>query len=402
MKIAIMGFGTVGSGAYDILSAAEGIEVKRIFSRKLRDEYSHLADIFTDSAKDIIEDNEIDLVIESMGGVDPAKDIVLECLNHGKHVVTPNKNLISAHYEELTKCAAQNGVELRYTAAVGGGIPWLFNLMRTKRCDDINEISGIVNGTCNYILYNMHKNSSSFADVLKDAQDLGYAERDPSSDIEGTDTLRKCVISANIAFDACIDEAEVPCYGIDTVDACDIKYLGERGYCCKLMMSAKKDGDKISAYVEPCLVKSAALEANVNANFNMISLNAEHLGKFALYGQGAGKYPTGHSVAEDVIDIRDVVKMKHEKRSTKAALDGSSALCSEDAELTLDNSKVTHRYYIRHYFMCEHIEPFIESFEEKDGIFYCISKPMRLIEMHDIGRRRKELGKPLFFARIED
>ena len=166
MKIAIMGFGTVGSGAYETAKNAGGIDIVRILARHGRPGYEHLDDIITPNIDDIANDPEIELVIESIGGVHPAREYVLACLRAGKHVVTPNKNLISACYKELMDEAAANGVKLRFTSAVGGGIPWLFNLLRTKRCDEIEEVRGIVNGTCNYILDAMYDKGADFGEML--------------------------------------------------------------------------------------------------------------------------------------------------------------------------------------------------------------------------------------------
>lgn len=386
MKIAIMGFGTVGSGAYEVAKSASDIEVKRILDMKVRAGYEDIADKFTTDLTDITCDSEINLVIEAMGGVVTPREFVLACLNAGKHVVTPNKNLISACYEELMEAAKKNNVSIRFTPAAGGGIPWLFNLNRTKRCDRITEIRGIVNGTANYILDAMHEDNASFDEVLKTAQDLGYAERNPAADIEGTDTLRKTVISANIAFDTLIKEEQVPCYGIDTIELCDIDYFNKHGYVCKLMMNAKRDGSKLSAYVEPTLFTAKDLEANVKTNNNLITLVGENVGQLSFFGQGAGSLPTGQSVIEDVCDIRDKVEL-------------ISPACDE--ELVVDNESELHTYYIRHDFMCEHIEPLIESFEEVDGIYYCISKPLSVSKMNSMGHRRKAKGKAMFYACIK-
>jgi len=387
MKIAIMGFGTVGSGAYEEAKIAGGIEVKRILARHGRDGYEHLDSIITPNIDDITGDPEIELVIESMGGIEPAREYVLKCLRAGKHVVTPNKNLISACYKELMEEADRNGVKLRFTSAVGGGIPWLFNLLRTKRADSITSVRGIVNGTCNYILDAMYDKGADFSEMLKNAQELGYAEADPSSDIEGTDTLRKTVISTNLAFDAAVTEDEVPCYGIDTIKACDIAYLKEKGLVCKLMMSAVRKGDSIEVSVEPTAFGRDSLEANVKTNNNLITLTAEHIGTQSFYGQGAGMMPTGQSVIQDVIDIRDGREM-----DIPAAYSG----------LRADNSKAVRRYYIRHNRMCEHIEPMIDTYEERDGIYYCISKPLTVEEMHAMGHHRKEKGKDMFFAALAE
>lgn len=387
MKIAIMGFGTVGSGAYETAKNAGGIDIVRILARHGRPGYEHLDDIITPNIDDIANDPEIELVIESIGGVHPAREYVLACLRAGKHVVTPNKNLISACYKELMGEAAANGVKLRFTSAVGGGIPWLFNLLRTKRCDEIEEVRGIVNGTCNYILDAMYDKGADFGEMLKIAQELGYAEADPSSDIEGTDTLRKTVVTTNLAFDTVVSEDEVPCYGIDTIQSCDVAYLKEKGLVCKLMMKAKRSGDSVEVYVEPTAFPAGSLEANVKVNNNLITLTARDIGTQSFYGQGAGMMPTGQSVIQDVLDIRD--------GKEQAIAAGASALKA-------DNSKAVHRYYIRHDRMCEHIEPFIDTYEEKDGIYYCISKPVAVEEMHKMGHHRKEKGKEMFFAALAE
>ena len=387
MKIAIMGFGTVGSGAYETALNAGGLEVVKILARHGREGYEHLNSIITPDIDDIAGDPEIELVIESMGGIEPAREYVLKCLRAGKHVVTPNKNLISACYRELMAEADANGVKLRFTSAVGGGIPWLFNLLRTKRCDEIVRIRGIVNGTCNYILDAMHDEGSDFGEMLKIAQELGYAEADPSSDIEGTDTLRKTVISTNLAFDAAIKEEDVPCYGIDTIQACDIAYLKKMGLVCKLMMNAEKNGNSIEVYVEPTAFPEGSLEANVKLNNNLITLTAKHIGTQSFFGQGAGMMPTGESVIQDVLDIRDGKQM---------------TVADPKDDIRADNSNAFHRYYIRHDRMCEHIEPLIDTYEEKDGIYYCISKPVTVETMHQMGHHRKEKGKEMFFAALAE
>lgn len=388
MKIAIMGFGTVGSGAYDVAQAADNIEVVRILDRFVRKGYEHLTDIFTSDLADITGDPEIELVVEAMGGIDTPKKFVLECLNAGKHVVTPNKNLISACYAELMETAARNNVQLRFTPAAGGGIPWLYNLLRTRRCDTVKEVRGIVNGTCNYILDAMYENGADFDEMLAIAKELGYAEANPASDIEGIDTLRKTVISSNFAFGTVIEESDVPCYGIDTINAGDIAYLKEKGLVCRLMMNARREGDSIQAYVEPVAFPVTSLEANVKTNNNLITLVGESVGTQCFYGQGAGKLPTGESVVQDIIDIKDGI--------------GFNIPASGGAAVRVDNDSAVHRYYIRHDRMCEHIEPLIDTYEERDGVFYCISRPIPVTQMHSMGQHRKEKGRPMFFAALTE
>lgn len=388
MKIAIIGFGVVGSGAYETSRSVEGLEVVSILTKDFRPEYEYLKDRMVNSIDEIVNNPEIELVIEAIGGIDTPREFVLKCLNAGKHVVTPNKNLISACYDELVNCANANNVSLSFTPAAGGGIPWLFNLRRTRRSDKVTRVRGIVNGTCNYILDAMHESGASFDTMLKSAQELGYAERDPSSDIEGIDTLRKTVISANLAFDSHITEPEVNTFGIDSIDACDIAYFNEKGLTCRLMMNASLNEDEgvISAYVEPMLFKPDALEASVKTNNNLITLEGEHVGTLSFYGQGAGKMPTGQSVIQDVIDIKDGVNLC--ERSI------------ENADYVVDNSKEIHTYYIRLENMNKHELHFIDSYEEKDGIFYCISKPMSVASMHKAARHVKEQEQKVFFASI--
>ncbi len=388
MNIAILGYGVVGSGAYDIAKLRDDIEVTRVLCRRMKPEYEGLPCTFTTDIEDIINDASIDVVIESIGGIEPARSYVLSCLKAGKHVVTPNKSLISACYAELLEAAKANEVSIHFTSTSGGGIPWLYNLRRTKRCNSISEIHGIINGTCNYILSKMSEEGCSFEEALKGAQELGYAEADPSADIEGIDTRNKTVISSNIAFDTIIQPEDVACYGIDTIEACDIEWFKAHGYSCKLLMNASKlSDDTISAYVEPSLVSSAALEANVNANLNLISLTADGVGPLSFYGQGAGHFPTGESVIQDVLDIKEGI---------------DNTLPCSCKKYKVDNSAEVHKYYIRHNRMCEHISPMIESYEEKDGLFFCISKPISVEEMHAMAHHRKEKGKPLFFAAIKE
>ena len=395
MKIAIMGFGTVGSGTYEVLKSIDDVEVVRILARHGREGYDEINPIITSDIADITSNPDIDLVVESIGGIEPAREYVLACMKAGKHVVTPNKNLVSACYDELKKAAAENGVSLRFSAAAGGGIPWLYNLARTKRCDTISSIYGIVNGTCNYILHQMFDNNLSFAEVLAKAQKKGIAEADPSSDIEGTDTLRKTVISANLAFDADIKEEDVPCYGIDTIDVCDIEWFKAHGYTCRLIMNAKvisgESGatDTIVAYVEPTMYPANAIENNIKRANNFIALIGRNIGVQCFYGQGAGQLVTGESVVQDILDIRD-------------GIDTGVPYSGNRKHYVVDSDSEVHRYYIRHDKMCEHIEPMIDSYEYKNGIYYCISKPITVTQMHAMGQHRKEKGRTMFFAGIDE
>ena len=260
MNIALLGFGVVGSGVYEWCRGREDLHVRRVL---VRSEKPQIADIATHDFEDILHDDSIDIVAEVMGGLHPAYEYVTAALKAGKHVVTANKALIAAYYQELTELAKAQGKALLCTAAVGGGIPWLVNLARCKKLDTICRVGGIMNGTSNFIMDAMHKSPVSFPAILKQAQELGYAEADPSADIDGDDIRRKLVISANIAFDALLREEDIPMFGIRTVTDGDIKTFQSRGFACKLLAEAAQAENGVCAYIEPTLVDAKALAANV-------------------------------------------------------------------------------------------------------------------------------------------
>ncbi|HWQ57622.1 MAG TPA: homoserine dehydrogenase [Clostridia bacterium] len=305
MNIAIIGFGTVGTGVYDAAERTNGaVKVVRILDIRTVPGFEKL---ITPDIEQIVGDPSIDLVVETMGGEEPANTFVMKAIAAGKHVVSANKQLICAKYAVLMNAAAQHGVQLRFTASAGGGIPWLYNLRRAKRCDEILEISGIVNGTTNFILDAMNTRGEDYADALKTAQQLGYAEANPAADVNGYDAQRKCAISASIAFDTVVEEGMVPTEGIQhfgRAAAHAIQELPEtKGRVVKLLMHAGRHGDGVFAYVAPALVRANSLEANVPSNFNLITFRAKYVGVQSYFGQGAGKDPTGTSVVQDILDI---------------------------------------------------------------------------------------------------
>ena len=330
MNIALLGFGVVGSGVYEWCRGREDLHVRRVL---VRSEKPQIADIATHDFEDILHDDSIDIVAEVMGGLHPAYEYVTAALKVGKHVVTANKALIAAYYQELTELAKAQGKALLCTAAVGGGIPWLVNLARCKKLDTICRVGGIMNGTSNFIMDAMHKSPVSFPAILKQAQELGYAEADPSADIDGDDIRRKLAISANVAFDALIDEEAIPTFGIRTVTDGDIAaFQRRRGFVCKLLAAAQLSKEGICAWIEPTLVESHALEAAVPQNFNLITYYGESIGRQSFFGQGAGRYPTAYNVVQDCIDI----------------LGGQRSFYAADmAPAHLDLAGEAHPYYVR-------------------------------------------------------
>ena len=268
MHMGLLGFGVVGAGVYDWTRGRADLTVDRVLVRSSK---PGIETISTHSIEDILNDPAIDTVVEVMGGLHPAYEYICAAIEAGKHVVTANKAVVAAYYPQLTALARQHGVALRCTAAVGGGIPWLVNLERCKRLDRVVSVGGIMNGTSNFIMDAMHASPVSFPDILKKAQDLGYAEADPSADIDGDDIRRKLAISANVAFDALIDEEAIPTFGIRTVTDGDIAAFQRRGFVCKLLAAAQLSKEGICAWIEPTLVESHALEAAVPQNFNLIT-----------------------------------------------------------------------------------------------------------------------------------
>lgn len=383
MKVAILGFGIVGSGTYEVLAkSGSSAEVKRILDIKKVEE---VADKLTTDIDDIINDEEIEIVVETMGGVHPAYEYVCAAMKAGKNVVSSNKMLVAVYYEELIKLAEENGVAFRFTAAAGGTIPWLSNTIRRTASEKILKIQAIINGTTNFILDSMQTRGADFAEVLAEAQDLGYAERDPSSDIDGEDIKFKCSISSSCAFGVHVPYEEVLVFPLRHMKKSDMEYASGMGMTIKYMtFAAQKENGKCVAYVEPSLISAASLEASVPLNYNMVSFFGEYTGRLSFYGQGAGKYPTGASVATDIVEL------------TKTKAFGVS--CKGGAEV--DNAAEQHRYFVRTCKKLESVASVAETYEEKNGDFYAVTRELSVAEMHAIAKAVRAEDAEAFFAGI--
>lgn len=330
MDIAIIGFGVVGSGAYEtILDGKTSLRVKRILDLAVR---PGMEDVMTTDYNEILNDPSISVVAESIGGLHPAREFVLRALQAKKHVVSANKLLLATCFRELMEAAAENGVTLRFTPAAGGGIPWLSSLRRTARGGRITATEGILNGTTNFILDKMARENADFDEVLREAQALGYAERDPSADIDGLDVRYKTALSCNVATGLTADPEKVATLGIRHIRACDFAWMSARSLTCKLFGSFRLHEDgTVSLFVQPTIVPTASLPAAVQKNYNLISLTGDRVGTLSFYGQGAGKDPTGFALVQDMIDLSE----------------GESDAPYVYREAQVDNSKVSFRYYIR-------------------------------------------------------
>ncbi|OGQ98529.1 MAG: homoserine dehydrogenase [Deltaproteobacteria bacterium RIFOXYD12_FULL_57_12] len=321
IKIGLIGFGTVGSGLAQVLHDQAGRLEKRV-GAEIR--LKRVADIVRDSlpdhiaqggkvtltrnAEEIFADPEIDIVVELIGGIEPAKSFLLKAIASGKHVVTANKALLSQHGREIFEAAARANVEVGFEASVGGGIPVIKALKEGLVANRIISMMGIMNGTANYILTRMTDHGVPFAEVLKDAQAKGFAEADPTYDIEGIDTAHKLAILMTMAYGMPVNLRDFTVEGISRIEPIDIDFAREFGYRIKLLAISRNHGEHVEARVHPTMVPENHLLANINGAYNAFHFTGDMVGNVLLYGLGAGMMPTGSAVAADVVDIaRDIM-----------------------------------------------------------------------------------------------
>lgn len=346
VNIAILGFGTVGSGVYEILrknaesiakkAGGKKIDVKYILD--IRDFPEHPeAHLFTKNFDDILNDEDVSIVVEVMGGLEPAYTFTKSALLKGKTVITSNKELVAAHGTELLELAKQNDVNYFFEASVGGGIPIIRPLNQCLAANEISHLYGILNGTTNFILTKMFAEGASFESALKEAQDLGYAERNPEADVEGHDACRKTAILASLMTGKFIDYKDIPTEGITQISTVDVTMAEKIGYVIKLIGSAQvtKDG-KVSAIVAPRLVSKTSLLSDVSGVFNAILVRGDSLGDVIFYGRGAGKLPTASAVVADVIDA---AKHMHVNKIVNWEAHEDSLMNNPDFD--------TYRYFVR-------------------------------------------------------
>ncbi len=326
-KIGLLGLGTVGTGTAQILLNPTGrhpllqeIEIYRVGVRSLdkaRDVPLPL-DVLTTDVESIVTDEAIDIVVEVMGGLEPTRSLILKAIAHGKHIVTANKAVIARYGAEIFTAAQKAGIYVMLEAAVGGGIPVIQPLKQSLGANRIRTITGIVNGTTNYILTRMQAEGSEFNDILADAQQLGYAEADPTADVDGLDAADKIAILASIAYGGRIKLPEVSCEGIRQVSAADIAYAQKLGFVIKLLAVAKReettlvadnpDSEMLQVRVHPTLVPQSHPLASVSGVYNAILVEGEPIGQVMFFGPGAGSGPTASAVVSDIVNIAAVLK----------------------------------------------------------------------------------------------
>jgi len=315
IKVGLIGFGNIGAGVVKLLQenadvirgkVGRGIVLKRIVDRNIAADRGVAVDpacLMTTDVNDIFDDPDISVVIELVGGYEPAKSFVLKAIENGKHVVTANKALLALHGEEIFAAAAANNVEVQFEAAVGGGIPVLTAIKGNMAANRFGSVIGILNGTCNYILTRMTQEGADFSDMLKVAQELGYAEPDPTFDIEGVDTAHKLALLVSLCFGTRIDFNSIHCEGISGISSLDVKFAKEFGYRIKLLAIGKLSDGQVEARVHPTMIPLHNPMADVNGVFNAIRLTGDFVGAVMFYGRGAGQNPTASAIVGDLIGL---------------------------------------------------------------------------------------------------
>ncbi|MDO4866922.1 MAG: homoserine dehydrogenase [Clostridia bacterium] len=385
MIIGLLGLGTIGSGIYEHLLKRDDIRVKRILELLRHPGLEHLE---TSDYNEILNDPEIDTVVELIGGMEPAHTFTIQALKAGKNVVSANKLMFSHHMEEILTLAREMGVQYRYDASVGGSIPFLHNLMRHRSADRLVGISGIVNGTTNLILDVMQTEGRGFGDVLAEAQKQGYAEANPSADVDGIDAECKIAIASTVAYQRYVRPEDVDTEGIRNINAGDIIHFKQQGKVCRLLANSVLNGNgSVCAWVEPTLVAADSTEAAVHMNNNTISVTGEYFGVQTFQGQGAGKDPTAFAVELGLRDILEGVPARMNPIPSGYA--------------SVDNRIVRHRYYLR-----TKAHPGVPV-EEKlgpcgDKASAYITESMTVRDMHDLAKALRESDPGLFFAGIRD
>ena len=329
--IGLIGLGTVGQGVANIISnptdrhpLVEKLEIVGVAVKNLnkKRDISFPASILSSDPIEIVNNPNIQIIVEVMGGIEPAKSLIIQAIRSGKSVVTANKAVIARHGEEIANEAKEAGVYVLIEAAVGGGIPIIEPLKQSLGGNQITKVSGIINGTTNYILSRMDKEGVDYADVLKDAQDLGYAESDPSADVEGSDAADKIAILSGLAFGGAINRAEIPTTGINCLEARDVNYARKLGYGIKLLAISEKKktqlnferSQSLSIWVEPTLVPENNPLAGVNGVNNAILVEGIPIGQVMFFGPGAGSGPTASAVVADILNIAGIQSMNTDKK----------------------------------------------------------------------------------------
>lgn len=354
IKVGVLGLGTVGTGTFNVLRrnqeeitrrAGRGIEITQIAVRNIEKAKALVGEVcdIVDDSMQVVNNPDIDIVVELIGGTELTRKLVLTAIANGKHVVTANKALLAIHGNEIFKAAQDNGVMVAFEAAVAGGIPIIKSLREGLTANRIEWVAGIINGTTNFILSEMRDKGLDFATVLKRAQELGYAEADPTFDIEGVDAAHKATIMAAIAFGIPMQFDKAYIEGISQLQAIDIHYAEQLGYRIKLLGITKRTAKGIELRVHPTLIPTNRLIANVEGAMNAVLVQGDAVGASMYYGKGAGSEPTASAVIADLVDITRLATADPEHRVPHLAFQPNSI----SQEVILPMAEITTSYYLR-------------------------------------------------------
>ncbi|MBM4295368.1 MAG: homoserine dehydrogenase [Deltaproteobacteria bacterium] len=354
VNVGLIGFGVVGSGVARLLTRQRELLARRLGADLVLKKVADLdldrprpvtldKAILTPRARDILDDPDIHIVVELMGGLSPAQEYLLAAIERGKHVVTANKALLAHHGNDILSAAAARGLEVAFEAAVCGGVPILLALRQGLAANRIQEMLGILNGTCNYILTQMSQFGKPYREALAEAQAQGYAEADPTLDVEGIDTAHKLAILMSLAYGARLDLDAVAVEGISALDPLDMQFAQEFGYRFKLLAITRDDGHRVEARVHPTLIPTEHMLAKVGGAMNAVYLTGDAVGPILLYGQGAGMMPTASAVVSDIMDLaRNLI---HGVRGRVPPLGSHNAL--ESTRLIKPLNDLVTNYYFR-------------------------------------------------------
>ncbi|KOP80033.1 homoserine dehydrogenase [Cytobacillus solani] len=349
ISIGLLGLGTVGSGVVKIIENHQDklihqvgcpVKVKKILVKDLNKERAVQVEQarLTTNPDEVLNDPEIDVIIEVMGGIDETKKYLKQALLNRKNIVTANKDLMALHGAELLTIASENGCDLFYEASVAGGIPILRSLVDGLASDRITKMMGIVNGTTNFILTKMAKFGSAYEEVLKEAQELGYAEADPTADVEGLDAARKMAILSTLGFSMKIDLDDVKVKGITGITENDLEYAKQLGYTMKLIGIAHREGEKVEISVQPTLLVESHPLASVQDEFNAVYVYGEAVGETMFYGPGAGSLPTATAVVSDLVGVM---------KNMRLGVTGKSAVIPQYKKLLKEPGEIYSKYFLR-------------------------------------------------------
>ncbi|WP_027414902.1 homoserine dehydrogenase [Aneurinibacillus terranovensis] len=349
VRVGLMGLGTVGTGVVRIIQGHQqdlqnqtglSIEVRRILVQDTDKERSISIEkeLITTDAMELVASPDIDVVVEVIGGIHPAKEFILQALENGKHIVTANKDLMALHGAEILKKAQEKSCDVFYEASVAGGIPILRALVEGFSSDRITKMMGIVNGTTNFIMTKMSQEGADYAEVLKEAQELGYAEADPTADVEGHDAARKMAILSTLGFHVDMRLEDVDSRGISRVSAEDISYAKKLGYEIKLLGIAKRDDNLIEVSVQPTLIHKSHPLASVNGVFNAVYVYGEAVGETMFYGPGAGELPTATAVVSDLVTV---------VKNMKLGVNGRGSVAPYQEKYLKTDEQIVSKYFLR-------------------------------------------------------